>query len=229
MSRGTRITLWKQDWAEITQEFFLSKCEYTEQEPIAKLKIYFLPSLASTQPSSPTHRQVVMERWEVTGRTKVVWRDASPWTLSPSLCRPSGWESEMSRLSAVSLSRRCQQQGRFTEKAKPERVERPDPARAVVRSLPGGCGRKERGNQPLPFVILPMVHVPWQGEKGPAPELASPPCSAPLCPDWGCLLPALALASADNSSCLLSNSMRQTPGWLRYMSPPNPPHVRYYA
>lgn len=78
MSRGTRITLWKQDWAEITQEFFLSKCEYTEQESIAKLKIYFLPSLASTQPSSPTHRQVVTERWEVTGRTKVVWRDASP-------------------------------------------------------------------------------------------------------------------------------------------------------
>lgn len=94
----------------------------------------------------------------------------------------------MSRLSAVSLSRRCQQQGRFTEKARPERVERPDPARAVVRSL-GGCGRKERGNQPLPFVILP-VHVPWKGEKGPAPELASPPCSSPLCPDWGSLLPA---------------------------------------
>lgn len=44
--------------------FFLSICEYTEQEPTAGVKTYFPSSLASTQPFSPTNRQIVIERLE---------------------------------------------------------------------------------------------------------------------------------------------------------------------
>lgn len=170
------------------------------QEPTAKLKFYFPPSRASAQPFSPTNRQIVME--QVGSHRQYpsgVQRCLSPEKLSPSLCWPSKMkEGEMSRLSTWGCQCRFQQQGNLTEKNRPKGVERPEPTRAVVRRLPPtkpkDVGKKERGNKPLSFVILYVVHLPWKEEKGPATKLASPPCSAP--PNWPSIIPSVQAGGA---------------------------------
>lgn len=76
-----------------------------EQEPIAKLKTYFPPTLALTQPQSHTQANSYERTWEAMDSTKVVLGE---WVL----CKTSRTSEEEKQQMKVEL----QQQGQFHRK-----------------------------------------------------------------------------------------------------------------